>query len=240
MTFMSFLAIALTLMLMFFGINLSSLTGQSAQPNNAPTAAPTATEAATEASTPEVTEIPATEAPTEAATQAPTMQPAATMANTIIVSEDQAISDTQTLATAMFTSVLNQGTYHAPLFIEDTAATHLAARWVDYKTAKLGGSLAAFKRPGIEPVRKSMYSEGDMLVYEIDCTVSMVDNGGADFVEPLTYTLKYGQNENGDPVVRALDISGDEDYDALKAGLPADADIAAIDSYVDAQIAALK
>ena len=132
--------------------------------------------------------------------------------------------------------------YARPEILADTDATHLALRWVDYETARYAAAgddkLTAFARPGVVPQTRAMFMEGELIVAQVDCALSLKTASGGDVNTRLTFVLKYEQSGDSGVIV-ALEIVGDDDYDALRAQLADGADSAAIDASVDAAIATL-
>ena len=242
MTFLSDIATALVVVLMACGVNLTDMTQGNVQPDSP--AEPVATEILTPENTPEPTQEPVVTEQPVAATAAPTENPT-TAAGALVESfltESDVSTDVQTLATQMYAGIISGVKYQAPDIVEDNADTHLSTRWVDYKAASTARDdstkLTAFSRPGVVPQVKTIYVSGSNMIAIADCTITLKTAAQATQEVKLTFTLKYANTASGRSII-SLDISGDADYDTLKAMLPADCDISAIDQSVDAAISAL-
>ena len=241
MSFLSVLATIVAVLLMAFGVNLTALVG--GEPAPVATVAPAA---ATDAPQPDASVSPDPSATAEA-TAEPTPEPSAqpTSGAEVVdgfISRDDAEADVQTLATGMYAGIMSGAAYARPEILADTDATHLALRWVDYETARYAvagdDKLTAFARPGVVPQTRAMFMEGELIVAQVDCALSLKTASGGDVNTRLTFVLKYEQSGDSGVIV-ALEIVGDDDYDALRAQLADGADSAAIDAAVDAAIAAL-
>lgn len=242
MTFLSDIATALVVVLMACGVNLTDMTQGNVQVDS--TAEPVATEVVTPEATSEPTQDPvateqsvqATAAPTENQTAAATAQVAS------FITESNVSTDVQTLATQMYAGIISGVKYQAPDIVEDNADTHLTTRWVDYMAASTARDdstkLTAFSRPGVVPQVKTIYVSGSNMIAMADCTITLKTAAQTTQEVKLTFTLKYANTASGRSII-AIDVSGDADYDTLKAMLPTGYDISAIDKSVDAAISAL-
>lgn len=237
MTFISDIATTLAIILVACGVNLTDMTnGNVSVPAAIATEAPATTESATAEPTGEPSADPAQ----------PETSPDALAAQDVaiadFVTENDVVGDVQSLATQMYAGIISGVKYQAPTVVEDNADTHLSTRWVDYVAAKTARDdstkLIAFLRPGVVPEFKSMYADGEYIVAQADCTITLKTASGANQEAKLGFMLKYADSAAGRSIV-ALSISGDADYDTLKAMLPSDADMSAMDASVDAAISAL-
>lgn len=233
MTFLSGLATLLAILLMVFGVNLT-------ETGNAPASQ-------TQDAAPHLTDALPSQSPA-AGTQGETPAGTASAPDQLAASESwlsqaDALRDAQTLVTSMFNAASGERAYTPPAFVSDTDGTRLAVRWVDYLRARTALSpdtkLAAFKRPGVVPVLKGIYADGERLMSVSECLVSMQTASAADYESSIVLKLIYERDSQGRPVVVNIDISGDSDFDALKSAAGENADAAKIDGAVDAAIAGL-
>ena len=237
MHFLSTLAVIITVVLLFFGVNLTGKNDITTPPDALPTAEIAGTETPTTPE-PESNED-QTAAPTPTDEIVPTMQPADPSPTNVVervVSEAEAREDVQALVTGMFNSIITNTPYTAPDFVEDNADTHLALRWVDYKGNKLAETkLSSFSPNGGVTVdeKPTSYAEADLTVYEVKCNVVIDTESGTPYEQELTYKLSYSVNEAGQRSVKKLELIDDADYNELQNNLEANADVAAIDAYVD-------